>query len=189
MEGYSIMDWLTLFAIIASIATTIVAIAGAILKNSRDTKAILREFGALSEKYDGLSAGLSKDLSKNHESLSEKNQAIKKDTGYIRDEMLSEKRSRESLYENVSNAGEILNKLDFMREVVHQNAELTAQNSRLNAEIVALKQQPADETNQKLLSAVSRLSRQLSAFEGYQEAEEIQVVLMKIQQELEEYTR
>lgn len=183
---YSTMDWVTL----GGIATTAGAVITLFVSNIRDNRAVMREFEVLSKDVSRKNG----DLSKEHEDLSREHKSIKSDTGYIRDEMLAEKMARESLYRNTSNAEEILDKLDFMREVVIQNSELHAENKRLSSKVATLqndKQELLDEKaeeTQKLLTTISSFRSQLAEFENYREAEEIQSLLRKIENSLSEYT-
>lgn len=183
---YSTMDWVTL----GGIATTAGAVITLFVSNIRDNRAVMREFEVLSKDVSRKNG----DLSKEHEDLSREHKSIKSDTGYIRDEMLAEKMARESLYRNTSNAEEILDKLDFMREVVIQNSELHAENKRLSSKVATLqndKQELLDEKaeeTQKLLTTISSFRSQLAEFENYREAEEIQSLLRKIESSLSEYT-
>lgn len=190
---YSTMDWVTL----GGIATTAGAVITLFVSNIRDNRAVMREFEILSKEISNERSILSNEntgLSKEHDDLSREHKSIKSDTGYIRDEMLAEKMARESLYRNTSNAEEILDKLDFMREVVIQNSELHAENKRLSSKVATLqndKQELLDEKaeeTQKLLTTISSFRSQLAEFENYREAEEIQSLLRKIESSLSEYT-
>lgn len=180
------MDWVTL----GGIATTAGAVITLIISNIRDNRAVMREFDILSKDVSRENVVLSKE----HGDLSQEHKAIKSDTGYIRDEMLAEKMARENLYHNTSNAKEILDKLDFMREVVIQNAELHVENKQLSSKVATLqneKQELLDEKveeTQKLLTTISAFRSQLAEFENYREAEEIQSLLRKIENSLSEYT-
>ncbi|EMC21394.1 hypothetical protein LGW17_09265 [Streptococcus mutans] len=215
IEGYSIMDLVTLGGIITTggaIVTTVGAIVNVIITNSRDTKALMREFTVLNEKYDRLrdrllnelsreGGNLLKEQNRSHDGLSGENKAIKADTTYIRGEMSSEKRSREALYNNISNGQEILNKLDFMKEVIHEyarvlddNKGLVERNKNLNAEIITLKnnsqefsKESKDDNIPKLLNSIRRFEGQLGEFEMYGESEEIQFILKNIKNELSEF--
>ena len=164
---YSFMD-------LATFLTALIALFGvlnSIIRNSRDTSAILREFTAQSEEHD--------DLSEEHNS-------IKDDTKSIRSEMLVEKMARENLYQNTTRAKEILETMDMMKEVVIQN-------SKLNAEIVELKvenQNLLNKENDKyfqLTNSINSFKNQLAKFEGHGESEDIRVILRKIEAELSEY--
>lgn len=105
--------------------------------------------------------------------------------------MLLEKISRQNLYNNVSNAEEILTKLDFLRETVIQNATLHEQNDKLKSEIVDLKISNSVLSNKldnqnvgRLIGDIKRFETKLSNFEMYQESEEIKIELKRILQEL-----
>lgn len=180
IEGYSIMDWLTLSGVVATIG----AIIGVLITNSRDNK-------GLSKEHDGLSKG-HEDLSKEHEDLEKKisseAKSIKNDTTYIRDEMLAEKIARQSLYQNTSRAKEILETIDIMEEVVHQNAALHAEISDLKVKNQELLDRKQSDNSSKLLYAISRFDQRLSEFEMYRETEEIRGILKDIERSLSEYT-
>ncbi|NLQ60873.1 hypothetical protein [Streptococcus mutans] len=179
IEGYSIMDWLTLSGVVATIG----AIIGVLITNSRDNK-------GLSKEHDGLSKG-HEDLSKEHEDLEKKisseAKSIKNDTTYIRDEMLAEKIARQSLYQNTSRAKEILETIDIMEEVVHQNAALHAEISDLKVKNQELLDRKQSDNSSKLLHAINQFDRKLGEFEMYSESEEIHDILKKITNELSEY--
>ncbi|MCB5067429.1 hypothetical protein LGV90_09710 [Streptococcus mutans] len=179
IEGYSIMDWLTLSGVVATIG----AIIGVLITNSRDNK-------GLSKEHDGLSKG-HEDLSKEHEDLEKKisseAKSIKNDTTYIRDEMLAEKIARQSLYQNTSRAKEILETIDIMEEVVHQNAVLHAEISDLKVKNQELLDRKQSDNSSKLLHAINQFDRKLGEFEMYSESEEIHAILKKITNELSEY--
>lgn len=180
IEGYSIMDWLTLSGVVATIG----AIIGVLITNSRDNK-------GLSKEHDGLSKG-HEDLSKEHEDLEKKisseAKSIKNDTTYIRDEMLAEKIARQSLYRNTSRAKEILETIDIMKEVVHQNAVLHAEISELKVKNQELLDRKQSDNSSKLFYAISRFDQRLSEFEMYRETEEIRGILKDIERSLSEYT-
>ncbi|WP_367783331.1 hypothetical protein AB1395_09640 [Streptococcus pluranimalium] len=195
---YTAMDWASIGAITGIVLTSGVAI----LVNSRDNNRMLDKIDGLSKKYDDLSDTIM-DLSKTQHSslltkandssnlILEKNQSVKDDTTYIKDEMLYEKKSRESLYNSVSNADEVLAKLDFLRETIIQMQALHEKNEDLKSEIVDLKISNKSLSNQldnqnvgRLIGDIQRFRNQLSEFEMYPESEEIQFLLKKIEQEL-----
>lgn len=164
---YSIMD-------LATFLTALIALFGvlnSIIRNSRDTSAILREFTAQSEEHD--------DLSEEHNS-------IKDDTRYIRNEMLREEKARENLYNNTSRAKEILETMDMMKEVVIQNSKLNAEVAELKVENQNLLDRENDKYSQ-LNKSINRFQSQLAEYESYSESEEIRVILRKIEAELSEY--
>ena len=175
---YSFMDLATFLTVIIALAGVI----GGIFKNSRDTKAILREFTAQSKEHDTLSEKIENESS----GLKEKTSSIKADTMYICDELKLEQKARENLYENTTRAKEILETMDMMKEVVIQN-------SKLNAEVAELKiknQNLSDRENDKysqLNNAINRFKSQLAEYESYDESENIRVILRKIEVELSEY--
>ena len=114
LGDYFFMDLATFLTVIIALAGVI----GGIFKNSRDTKAILREFTAQSKEHNDLSkehtgltntiSGVSRNVSNEREQLSKEHYSIKDDTRYIRDEMLVEKKAREDLYQSTTRAKEIL---------------------------------------------------------------------------------
>ncbi|MGT2751288.1 hypothetical protein ACVRXF_10400 [Streptococcus orisasini] len=212
IEGYSIMDLVTL----GSIAGMIVSIATVIYRNEKDTAMLKDKIESLSKGHDKISAELLKmedRLNGNNRdsfgSLKERvvderqkttveTTAIKSDTEEIRDTMLEEKWARKSLYDNTSKAQEILDTLDIIQEVVDRNYELAAQNQNLinetkdlNNKIVDLKKQnQKDMVNRKynnseqLLGSIKRFEGQLAEFEMYGESEEIRSVLKRIRDDL-----
>ncbi|MCB5084151.1 hypothetical protein LGV92_00175 [Streptococcus mutans] len=173
IEGYSIMDWLTLSGVVATIG----AIVGVLITNSRDNK-------SLSKEHDGLTKG-HEDLKKK---ISSEAKSIKDDTTYIREEMLTEKMARQSLYRNTSRAKEILETIDIMEEVVHQNAALHAEISELKVKNQELLDRKQSDNSSKLFYAISRFDQRLSEFEMYRETEEIRGILKDIERSLSEYT-
>lgn len=194
LGDYSAMDWASIGAITGIILTSGIAV----LVNSRDNNRMLDKLDGLSEKYDTLSDKIM-ELSKtqhltlmtktNHSSnvILEKNQSVKEDTTYIKDEMLLEKTSRQNLYNNVANAQEILNKLDFLRETVIQNASLHDQNEKLKSEIVDLKVSNTVLDRQeigRLRGEIQSFRSQLANFENYPETEEIRTILKQIVRDL-----
>lgn len=184
---YTIMDWVTLLAIIASIATTIISIVGAVIKNSRDTNAILREFKAQSTEHEGIKSELNRipqTVFGERQELSKEHQDIKKDTAYVRDELLAEKMARQNLYHNTSRAKEILDTMDMMKEVIHQNSQLTIENTALKTEKKALTK--TQKQTEELMALIYQFDRRLSNVEEYSETEEIRSLLRRILNELEE---
>lgn len=194
LGDYSTMDWVTL----GGVVTTVGGILGVLITNSRDNKALSKEHDALSKEHSSLSQEhdrLFTTLSVVKDDLSKEHSSLKADTQYIRDEMLTEKMARESLYQNTSRAKEILETMDMMKEVVMQNARLNAEVSDLkvrNQELLVknqellVKQQTSDSA--KLLAAIGRFENRLADFERYRESEEIRASLKKIENELSEYT-
>lgn len=189
---YSIMD-------LATFLTALIALFGvlnSIIRNSRDTSAILREFTAQSKEHDGLSkehtgltnaiSGVSRKVSDECEQLSKEHYSIKNDTRYIRNEMLREEKARENLYNNTSRAKEILETMDMMKEVVIQNSKLNAEVAELKVKNQKLLVQKDDKSS-KLLDAIGRFKTQLAEFEMYGESEDIRFILRKIENELSEY--
>lgn len=189
---YSVLDLVTLGSVVASGAT----ILGVLVGISRDNQAIKREFEVMSERVESLSKKNSELLRMlidkqstlllaNHKELSEGDNAIKSDTGYIRDEMLAEKMARLNLYNSISNADEVLKKLDFMRELVIQNGQLAAQVKVLEDEKCV-----ADLAREQEMfaaaSVIKRFNNQLAGFEGHPESGEVRAVLKKLLEELSE---
>lgn len=208
IEGYSIMDLVTL----GSIVGMIVSIAKVIRRNEKDTAMLKDKIKSLSKEHEQMKDSLEKSNHDSFESLKEKvfdqrlittgeTKRIKSDTTYIKDAMMTEKMARKNLYNHTSNAQEILDKLDFMREVINKNYELSAQNQDLINETKDLNDKIADlrEQNQKklenrkeinskqLLGSIKRFEGQLAEFEMCGESEEIQFILKNIKNELSEY--
>lgn len=198
---YSIMNLVSIGTFLTALATA-VGIIITIVGLFRDNKAILRRFDELSEKYVVLSDKIM-ELSKTQHSnlltetshssglILDKNHSIKGDTSYIKDEMLYEKKSRENLYNSVSNADEVLAKLDFLRETIIQMQALHEKNEDLRSEIVDLKISNKSLSNQldnqtigQLITDIRSFEARLSNFEMYHESEEIQFELKRILQEL-----
>lgn len=172
IEGYSIMDWLTLSGVVATIG----AIIGVLITNSRDNKGLSKEHDGLAKEHEDLEKKISSEA-----------KSIKNDTTYIRDEMLAEKIARQSLYHNTSRAKEILETIDIMEEVVHQNAALHAEISDLKVKNQELLDRKQSDNSSKLLHAINQFDRKLGEFEMYSESEEIHAILKKITNELSEY--
>lgn len=187
---YSIMDWVTL----GGILTTIASLVGIAIKLARDNSGLKAEMKALSKEREmehaSLSSehkGLSSDhrgLSKEHDALSKEHASIKKDTEYISDEMKYEKMARENLYKNSTKAKEILETMDFMKEVVLQNSRLTEEVGRLTVENQELSKSKQNNELDKVLRILGRIEGQLASLEGYRGTEEVQVVLKRVESEL-----
>ncbi|MDO6346598.1 hypothetical protein [Streptococcus sp. GP0011] len=191
------MDWVTL----GGILTTIASLVGIAIKLARDNSGLKAEMKALSKEremehaslsseHKGLSSehkGLSSDhrgLSKEHDALSKEHASIKKDTEYISDEMKYEKMARENLYKNSTKAKEILETMDFMKEVVLQNSRLTEEVGRLTVENQELSKSKQNNELDKVLRILGRIEGQLASLEGYRGTEEVQVVLKRVESEL-----
>ena len=196
---YSIMDWVTL----GGILTTIASLVGIAIKLARDNSGLKAEMKALSKEremehaslsseHKGLSSehkGLSSDhrgLSKEHDALSKEHASIKKDTEYISDEMKYEKMARENLYKNSTRAKEILETMDFMKEVVLQNSRLHDEVTRLTVANQEISKPKQNNELDKVLRILGRIEGQLASLEGYRSAEEVQVVLKRVESELSE---
>lgn len=197
---YSFMNLVSIATLITAVGTALAVIIP-IIGLFRDNKAILRRFDEVFDKISHEKKFLSKEhegllkeyegSSKEHMGLSKEHSDIKDDTNYIKEQMLLEKISRQNLYNNVSNAEEILTKLDFLRETVIQNATLHEQNDKLKSEIVDLKISNSVLSNKldnqnvgRLIGDIKRFETKLSNFEKYQESEEIKIELKRILQEL-----
>lgn len=194
---YSIMDWVTFGGIVATIAS-LVGIAIKLARDNSGLKAEMKalskeremEHASLSSEHKGLSSehkGLSSDhrgLSKEHDALSKEHASIKKDTEYISDEMKYEKMARENLYKNSTKAKEILETMDFMKEVVLQNSRLTEEVGRLTVENQELSKSKQNNELDKVLRILGRIEGQLASLEGYRGTEEVQVVLKRVESEL-----
>lgn len=197
IEGYSFMDWVTF----GGVLTTIASLVGIAIKLARDNSGLKAEMKALSKEremehaslsseHKGLSSehkGLSSDhrgLSKEHDALSKEHASIKKDTEYISDEMKYEKMARENLYKNSTKAKEILETMDFMKEVILQNSRLTEEVGRLTVENRELSKSKQNNELDKVLRILGRIEGQLASLEGYRGTEEVQVVLKRVESEL-----
>ncbi|MBY5056804.1 MULTISPECIES: hypothetical protein [Streptococcus] len=205
---YTVMDWATL----GGIATIILAILGVLISNSRDNKAIMREFEVLSDenkdlinKISSLSKihynefilkqdNLSNNIDSHNKILVQKNASVKEDTKYIRDEMLLEKNSRLEVYNHVKDGDKLLKEIDFINELVIKFGEVSKENQELGfkintleEKIVDLSNQPKNEEISKLRSSIRSFESQLARFEdgGYNEAEEIKGALRRILNDLE----
>lgn len=192
IEEYSIMDWITLSGIVATIASLV----GIAIKLARDNSGLKAEMKALSKEremeHGSLSSehsALSKEhdgLSKEHDSLSKEHASIKKDTEYISDEMKYEKEARKNLYKNSSRAKEILETMDLMKEVVLQNSRLHEEVTRLTVVNQELSKPKQNVELDKVFRILGRIEGQLASLEGYRDTEEVQVVLKRVKSELSE---
>lgn len=204
---YTVMDWVTL----GGIATIILAILGVLISNSRDNKAIMHEFEDLSDENDEIVNKISL-LSNSHykefitkqdnllnnfdnknDMLIQKNASVKGDTKYIRDVMLLEQKSREEVYNHVKNGDKLIEKIDFINELVIEFGKVSQENQLLVNKVNFLEEKVVDLSNQsnneeisKLRSSIDGFQRRLAEFEGYSDSEEIQSVLRKILNDLEE---
>ncbi|HFH8941588.1 TPA: hypothetical protein ACIOLB_000608 [Streptococcus agalactiae] len=200
----SFMDWVG----IGSIATLICVL----IKSYWDNEGIKERFNSLSKEQNNLKEAIEKLINDKHQILINRNgnlltnlksereittketASIKHDTKFIYDEILEERTSRRNLYQNVSNASEVLKTIDIMRETIVQNANLEVQNQQLflkinslEEKIVDLSNQPKNEEISKLRSSIRSFESQLARFEdgGYNEAEEIKGALRRILNDLE----
>lgn len=200
----SFMDWVG----IGSIATLICVL----IKSYWDNEGIKERFNSLSKEQNNLKEAIEKLINDKHQILingngnlltnlksereitTKETASIKHDTKFIYDEILEERTSRRNLYQNVSNASEVLKTIDIMRETIVQNANLEVQNQQLflkinslEEKIVDLSNQPKNEEISKLRSTIRSFESQLARFEdgGYNEAEEIKGALRRILNDLE----
>ncbi|HFH8018427.1 TPA: hypothetical protein ACIOJV_001354 [Streptococcus agalactiae] len=200
----SFMDWVG----IGSIATLICVL----IKSYWDNEGIKERFNSLSKEQNNLKEAIEKLINDKHQILingngnlltnlksereitTKETASIKHDTKFIYDEILEERTSRRNLYQNVSNASEVLKTIDIMRETIVQNANLEVQNQQLflkinslEEKIVDLSNQPKNEEISKLRSSIRSFESQLARFEdgGYNEAEEIKGALRRILNDLE----
>lgn len=200
----SFMDWVG----IGSIATLICVL----IKSYWDNEGIKERFNSLSKEQNNLKDAIEKLINEKHQILingngnlltnlksereitTKETVSIKHDTKFIYDEMLEERTSRRNLYQNISNASEVLKTIDIMRETIVQNANLEVQKQQLflkvnslEEKIVDLSNQPKNEEISKLRSSIRSFESQLARFEdgGYNEAEEIKGALRRILNDLE----
>lgn len=176
IEEYSIMDWVTLSGIVATIASLV----GIAIKLARDNSGLKAEMKAMSKEREMEHDSLSKE----HDSLSKEHASIKKDTEYISDEMKYEKMARENLYKNTTKAKEILETMDLMKEVVLQNSRLHEEVTRLTVANQELSKPKQNNELDKVLRILGRIEGQLASLEGYRGTEEVQVVLKRVESEL-----
>ena len=185
IEGYSFMDWVTF----GGVLTTIASLVGIAIKLARDNSGLKAEMKALSKEremeHDSLSSE-HRNLSKEHDTLSKEHASIKKDTEYISDEMKYEKMARENLYKNSTRAKEILETMDFMKEVVLQNSRLHDEVTRLTVANQEISKPKQNNELDKVLRILGRIEGQLASLEGYRSTEEVQVVLKRVESELSE---
>ena len=176
IEEYSIMDWITFSGIVATIASLV----GIAIKLARDNSGLKAEMKALSKERE-----MEHDrLSSEHSGLSKEHASIKKDTEYISDEMKYEKEARKNLYKNSSRAKEILETMDFMKEVVLQNSKLHKEVTRLTVANQELSKPKQNNELDKVIRILGRIEGQLASLEGYRGTEEVQVVLKRVESEL-----
>ncbi|VTS96584.1 membrane protein [Streptococcus dysgalactiae] len=200
----SFMDWVGIGSIVTLICV--------LIKSYWDNEGIKERFNSLSKEQNNLKDAIEKLINDKHQILingngnlltnlksereitTKETVSIKHDTKFIYDEILEERTSRRNLYQNVSNASEVLKTIDIMRETIVQNANLEVQNQQLflkvnslEEKIVDLSNQPKNEEISKLRSSIRSFESQLTRFEddGYNEAEEIKGALRRILNDLE----
>ncbi|CCI63177.1 hypothetical protein [Streptococcus dysgalactiae] len=198
------MDWVGIGSIVTLICV--------LIKSYWDNEGIKERFNSLSKEQNNLKDAIEKLINDKHQILingngnlltnlksereitTKETVSIKHDTKFIYDEILEERTSRRNLYQNVSNASEVLKTIDIMRETIVQNANLEVQNQQLflkvnslEEKIVDLSNQPKNEEISKLRSSIRSFESQLARFEdgGYNEAEEIKGALRRILNDLE----
>ncbi|HGA3161276.1 TPA: hypothetical protein ACGVFN_001094 [Streptococcus agalactiae] len=212
---YSIMNWVTILSLLSAIGGILVAVVALVklfLVSTRDSNAIFKEFESLAKEQNNLKDTIEKlindkyqilingngnlltNLKSEREITTKETVSIKHDTKFLYDEMLEERTSRRNLYQNVSNAREVLKTVDIMRETILQNTKLEYQNQELSLKVNSLKEKVIDLSNQskneeisKLRSSIRSFESQLARFEdgGYNEAEEIKGALRRILNDLE----
>lgn len=200
----SFMDWVGIGSIVTLICV--------LIKSYWDNEGIKERFNSLSKEQNNLKDAIENLINDKHQILingngnlltnlksereitTKETVSIKHDTKFIYDEILEERTSRRNLYQNVSNASEVLKTIDIMRETIVQNANLEVQNQQLflkvnslEEKIVDLSNQPKNEEISKLRSSIRSFESQLARFEdgGYNEAEEIKGALRRILNDLE----
>ncbi|HHI9514566.1 TPA: hypothetical protein ACQALL_001169 [Streptococcus agalactiae] len=212
---YSIMNWVTILSLLSAIGGILVAVVALVklfLVSTRDSNAIFKEFESLAKEQNNLKNTIEKlindkyqilingngnlltNLKSEREITTKETVSIKHDTKFLYDEMLEERTSRRNLYQNVSNAREVLKTVDIMRETILQNTKLEYQNQELSLKVNSLEEKVIDLSNQskneeisKLRSSIRSFESQLARFEdvGYNEAEEIKGALRRILNDLE----
>ncbi|HFZ6659681.1 TPA: hypothetical protein ACGPSC_001269 [Streptococcus agalactiae] len=212
---YSIMNWVTILSLLSAIGGILVAVVALVklfLVSTRDSNAIFKEFESLAKEQNNLKDTIEKlindkyqilingngnlltNLKSEREITTKETVSIKHDTKFLYDEMLEERTSRRNLYQNVSNAREVLKTVDIMRETILQNTKLEYQNKELSLKVNSLEEKVIDLSNQskneeisKLRSSIRSFESQLARFEdgGYNEAEEIKGALRRILNDLE----
>ncbi|KYJ82931.1 hypothetical protein NA30_01280 [Streptococcus iniae] len=209
------MNWVTILSLLSAIGGILVAVVALVklfLVSTRDSNAIFKEFESLAKEQNNLKDTIEKLINDKYQTLingngnlltklksereitTKETVSIKHDTKFLYDEMLEERMSRRNLYQNVSNASEVLKTIDIMRETIVQNANLEVQNQQLflkvntlEEKIVDLSNQPKNDEISKLRSSIRGFESQLARFEdgGYNEAEEIKGALRRILNDLE----
>lgn len=142
----------------------------------------------ISQKNVGLGSNVQGRYRNLGEKISSEHMTIKEDTRNVYDMMLTEKQNRETLYNNNIHGKEILEKLDFIRETVDQNAQLTQEVYALKTENQKLFQEKKNNLAIEEFSSILRsFENKLSEFEAFCETDEIRVYLKKIQKELSQH--
>lgn len=142
----------------------------------------------ISQQHVGLGSKVQGRYKNLGEKISNEHMTIKEDTRNVYSMMLTEKQNREILYNNNIHGKEILEKLDFIRETVDQNAQLTHEVFELKIENQNLLQEMNNNVAIEELSSILRnFENKLSGFESFGETDEIRAYLKKIQKELSQY--
>ncbi|WP_303977522.1 hypothetical protein [Streptococcus danieliae] len=168
---YSIMD-ITMIGTVIGVFATFVGMVVSIVAIIRDNRALRTQLKTLSEENKVLKTTLSKE-----------HDEIKSDTSYVVDTLKIEKMARESLYHTTNKAQTILDTMDIMKEVVIQNYELQNRVSDLLNQNEKLLESDKD-SKEQILGILSMVNSRLSELENYREAQEIQVILKSIRDNL-----
>lgn len=142
----------------------------------------------ISQKHVGLGSNIQGRYKNLGEKISNEHMTIKEDTRNVYSMMLTEKQNREILYNNNIHGKEILEKLDFIRETVDQNAQLTQEVYELKTENHNLVQEKNNAAAIEELGSILRnFENTLSGFESFGETEEIRAYLKKIKKEVSKH--
>ena len=168
------MDWV----VVSGIVVTIILLVGILIKLVRDNSVLKVEMKALADEvYLG------------NNRLFKYYTSIKKDTKYIYDRMVQEKLLREILFQNTPKAGEIIDKMDLMKEVVLQNSTLTQEVTRLEVENSSLSSRNFNlERQLQAYPLLRKIHGQLDSLESYCNTEETQELLKRVKSKLSELT-
>ena len=174
IDEVSIIDWITLIGIFVTIALLV----GIAIKSARDNIGLKFEVELLLKEREVELNRLFKECV-----------SIKKDTKYIYDRMVQEKLLREILYSNTPKAGEILDKMDLMKEVVLQNSTLTQEVTRLEVENSSLSSRNFNlERQLEAYLLLRKIHGRLDSLESYCNTEETQALLKSVRSKLSELT-